>query len=231
MSKITNRQRKTADALDLSRTYSISEAVKALNTLPAAKFKESLDVAINLGINTKRGDQMVRGSTALPHSIGKLVRVAVFAQGDLANAAKEAGADVVGYEDLVEEVKAGRLDFDVCIAAPDCMRSVGKLGRILGPRGLMPNPRSGTVTAEVATAVKNAKSGQVQFRADRGGIIHGSVGHVGQDPQQVEENVAALLTDLKRARPATSKGTYVRKITLSSTMGPGIPIDTMSVGA
>ena len=230
MSKTTKRQKFIAEKVDFDRSYTVAEAVEVLNGLPPTKFKESLDVAINLGINTRRGDQMVRGSTTLPHSIGKVIRVAVFAQGALADAAKAAGADIVGNEDLVEEVKKGNLNFDVCIATPDCMRSVGPLGRILGPRGLMPNPRTGTVTADIETAVKSAKSGQVQFRADRGGIVHGSVGQVGQDPKEVEENVSALVADLKRARPATSKGTYLQKIILSTTMGPGIAIDAASVG-
>ena len=226
MARLTKRQKLAVDKVDGDKKYDVAEAVSVLSELAkSTKFKESLDVAVNLGIDTRKQDQMVRGSTTLPHSIGKTVRVAVFASGDQAEAAKEAGADEVGLEDLAEAVKAGNYDFDVVLATPDSMRVLGPLGRILGPRGLMPNPKSGTVTNDMSVAVKNAKSGQVQFRADRGGVIHGCVGQVGQDPTQVKENIAALLDDLKKARPPASKGTYLKKITLSSTMGPGMTLE------
>lgn len=225
MAKLTKRQKQIADKIDNEKLYSIAEAVTILNGLPAAKFVESIDIAINLGVDPRKSDQVVRGATNLPAGTGKIKRVAVFAQGAAADAAKEAGADIVGFEDLAESIKAGNMDFDVVIASPDAMRVVGQLGTILGPRGLMPNPKVGTVTADVATAVKNTKAGQAQYRVDKAGIIHASIGRVGFSAEQVEQNAAALLTDLKRAKPATSKGIYIKKITLSSTMGPGIAID------
>lgn len=225
MAKLTKRQQLIKDRVDSNKLYTIEEAVAILNDLPAVKFKESIDIAINLGVDPRKSDQVVRGATNLPAGTGKTKRVAVFAQGAVADAAKEAGADVVGFEDLAEIIKAGNMDFDVVIASPDAMRVVGQLGTILGPRGLMPNPKVGTVTADVATAVKNTKAGQAQYRVDKAGIIHASIGQVGFTADQIEQNATALLNDLKRAKPATSKGIYIKKITLSSTMGPGITID------
>ena len=225
MAKLTRRMRAIAERADKHQAYAIDEAVALLAELSNTKFKESIDVSVNLGVDVRRSDQSLRGATTLPHGTGKTARVAVFAQGEQAAIAESAGADVVGLEDLAERLQGGDLNFDVIIATPDCMRVVGKLGRLLGPRGLMPNPKTGTVTADVDTAVKNAKAGQVQFRTDRGGIIHGSVGQVGFSASQVQENVEALVTDLKKAKPAASKGVYLKKITLSTTMGPGIPID------
>lgn len=225
MAKLTKRQQLIKDRVDSNKLYTIEEAVAILNDLPAVKFKESIDIAINLGVDPRKSDQVVRGATNLPAGTGKTKRVAVFAQGAVADAAKEAGADIVGFEDLAESIKAGNMDFDVVIASPDAMRVVGQLGTILGPRGLMPNPKVGTVTADVATAVKNTKAGQAQYRVDKAGIIHASIGQVGFTADQIEQNATALLNDLKRAKPATSKGIYIKKITLSSTMGPGITID------
>ena len=225
MAKLTKRQKVIQERVENEKLYTLEEAVEILNDLPATKFKESIDIAINLGVDPRKSDQVVRGATNLPAGTGKTKRVAVFAQGAAADAAKEAGADVVGFEDLAEEIKAGNLDFDVVIAAPDAMRVVGQLGTILGPRGLMPNPKVGTVTPNVAEAVTNAKAGQAQYRVDKAGIIHTTIGQVGFTPAQVVENAKALLSDLKRAKPATSKGIYIKKITLSSTMGPGISID------
>ncbi|MEE4284420.1 MAG: 50S ribosomal protein L1, partial [Pseudomonadales bacterium] len=205
------------------------EAVTLLSELSKTKFKESFDVSINLGVDPRKSDQVVRGATTLPHGTGKEVRVAVFAQGENADAATAAGADIVGFEDLSEQIKAGNMDFDVLIATPDAMRLVGQLGKVLGPRGLMPNPKTGTVTPDVAGAVKNAKAGQVQFRTDKAGIIHGSVGTVGFDANAIKENVEALLIDLKKAKPASAKGIYLQKLTLSTTMGPGVSIDQSSL--
>lgn len=193
--------------------------------LAKAKFPESIDVAVNLGVDPRKSDQVVRGASVLPHGTGKSVRVAVFAQGAKADEAQAAGADKVGYEDLAEEVKNGQIDFDVVIASPDAMRLLGRLGQVLGPRGLMPNPKTGTVTPDVATAVKNAKAGQVRFRTDKAGIIHCSVGKVGFQSAQIKENVEHLLQELKRLKPASSKGSYLKKVTLSSTMGPGLAVD------
>ena len=204
-------------------------AVTLLSELSKTKFKESFDVSINLGVDPRKSDQVVRGATTLPHGTGKEIRVAVFAQGENADAATAAGADVVGFEDLSEQIKAGNMDFDVLIATPDAMRLVGQLGKVLGPRGLMPNPKTGTVTPDVAGAVKNAKAGQVQFRTDKAGIIHGSVGTVGFDANAIKENVEALLVDLKKAKPAAAKGIYLQKLTLSTTMGPGVSIDQSSL--
>lgn len=229
MAKLTKRQRMIAEKIDETKAYGIDEAVSLLNDLSKTKFKESFDVSINLGVDPRKSDQVVRGATTLPHGTGKSVRVAVFAQGDNATAATEAGADIVGFEDLGETIKGGELDFDVVIATPDAMRVVGQLGKVLGPRGLMPNPKTGTVTADVVTAVKNAKAGQVQFRTDKAGIVHGSVGQVGFEANAIKENVEALLADLKKAKPAAAKGVYLKKLTLSTTMGPGVSIDQASL--
>ena len=230
MAKLSKRVRAISEKLDRTKVYPIEEAVGLLNDVAKTGFAESIDVAVNLAVDPRKSDQAVRGATTLPHGSGKDVRVAVFTQGDNADKAVAAGADAVGLDDLAERVNGGELDFDVVIATPDAMRVVGALGRVLGPRGLMPNPKTGTVTADVETAVQNAKSGQVQFRADRGGIVHGRVGTVGFEPQQVKENLEALIMDLRRARPASSKGHYLKKITLSTTMGPGIRIDESSLG-
>ena len=229
MTKLTKRQRLFAEKVDTEKAYAIDEAVSLLNELSNTKFKESFDVSINLGVDPRKSDQVVRGATTLPHGTGKSVRVAVFAQGDNAEAATAAGADKVGFEDLGEEIKAGNLDFDVVIATPDAMRIVGQLGKILGPRGLMPNPKTGTVTPDVAIAVQNAKAGQVQFRTDKAGIIHGSVGQVGFEAGAIKENLEALVGDLKKAKPASAKGVYLKKVTLSTTMGPGVAIDQASL--
>ena len=225
MSKQTKRQKEINSRIDNEKQYTIEEAVQILNDLPPLKFKESIDIAVNLGVDPRKSDQVVRGATNLPAGTGKTKRVAVFAQGAAAEAAKEAGADIVGMDDLAEQIKAGNMDFDVVIAAPDAMRVVGQLGTILGPRGLMPNPKVGTVTPNVAEAVANTKAGQAQYRVDKAGIIHTTIGQVGFTAEQVIENARALLSDLKRAKPATSKGIFIKKITLSSTMGPGLTID------
>jgi large subunit ribosomal protein L1 len=211
--------------VDPNKAYSLEEAVSLLSELSTVKFKESLDVAINLGVDPRKSDQVVRGATVMPNGTGKDVRVAVFTQGANADAAKEAGADIVGMDDLAEQVKKGQMDFDVVIASPDAMRVVGQLGQILGPRGLMPNPKVGTVTPDVATAVKNAKAGQVRFRTDKNGIIHTTLGKVGFDAVSVQGNLEALVADLKKLKPSSSKGVYFKKITLSTTMGPGLTID------
>lgn len=227
MAKLSKRQKLFKDRVDSEKLYTLEEAVTILNDIPPAKFKESVDIAINLGVDPRKSDQVVRGATNLPAGTGKTKRVAVFAQGAAAEAAKEAGADIVGFEDLAESIKGGNLDFDVVIAAPDAMRVVGQLGTILGPRGLMPNPKVGTVTPDVAGAVKNTKAGQATYRVDKAGIIHTSIGQIGFTVEQIEQNTLALLADLKRAKPATAKGIYIKKITLSSTMGPGIGIDPL----
>lgn len=212
------------------RLYALDEAVKLVKECATAKFDESVDVSVNLGIDPKKSEQGVRGSTVLPHGSGKSVRVAVFAQGANADAAKAAGADIVGFDDLAASVKAGKIDFDVVIAAPDAMRVVGQLGQVLGPRGLMPNPKVGTVTADVAGAVKNAKSGQVRYRTDKAGLVHCSIGKASFKPDAIRENLMALLADLQKVKPGTSKGVYMKKITVSSTMGPGFVIDQASLG-
>ncbi len=229
MAKLTKRQKAIRAVVTAGKAYGIEDAVNVLTSLPPAKFKESIDVAVNLGVDPRKSDQVVRGASVLPNGTGKTVRVAVFAQGANAEAAKAAGADVVGFEDLAASIQGGNLDFDVVIATPDAMRVVGKLGTILGPRGLMPNPKVGTVTADVATAVKNAKSGQVRYRVDKGGIISCCVGQVGFSAEAIKQNVEALIIDLKRAKPATSKGIYVKKVTLSTTMGPGLMIDQATI--
>ena len=229
MAKLSKRARMIREKVDRSRSYPVDEAVNLLNELSSVKFRESVDVAVNLGVDPRKSDQNVRGATVLPHGTGKTVRVAVFAQGAKADEAREAGADVVGFEDLAEQVQGGEINFDVVIASPDAMRVVGKLGTILGPRGLMPNPKVGTVTSEVAQAVKNAKGGQVRYRNDKGGVVHCTVGQIGFDANAIRENVEALINDLKKAKPASAKGVYLKKITLSSTMGPGIALDPASL--
>ena len=231
MAKTSKRMRAIAEKIDRGKAYPVEEAATLLAEISKTGFAESVDVAVNLGIDPRKSDQTVRGATTLPHGSGKQVRVAVFAQGDNADKALAAGADEVGFEDLAERIKGGELDFDVVIASPDTMRVVGQLGRLLGPRGLMPNPKTGTVAADVETAVKNAKAGQVQFRADRGGVVHGSVGTVAFQPRQIRENLEALIADLNRAKPPSAKGQYLRKITLSTTMGPGVQIDEASLVA
>lgn len=228
MAKISKRMRAILEKIE-ERPYGIEEAVTLLAESSKTRFSEGFDVAINLGVDPRKSDQVVRGATTLPHGTGKEVRVAVFTQGDNADKATAAGADLVGMEELAEQVKKGVMDFDVVIASPDAMRVVGQLGQILGPRGLMPNPKTGTVTPDVETAVKNAKAGQVRYRTDRNGIIHGSIGRVGFDPVKVKENLEALLGDLRKAKPASAKGVYLQKITLSTTMGPGISIDQSSL--
>lgn len=217
------------DKIDKTKEYSAEEALSLLKEISKVKFVESIDVAIKLGVDPKKSDQNVRGSTVLPNGTGKSVRVAVFTQGANADAAREAGADIVGMEDLADIVKKGELNFDVVIASPDAMRVVGQLGQILGPRGLMPNPKVGTVAADVATAVKNAKSGQVRYRTDKGGIIHCTIGKTGFEVGALKENLETLLTDLKKAKPSAAKGVYMRRITVSSTMGPGLTVDQNSV--
>jgi large subunit ribosomal protein L1 len=226
---LTKRQKAIREKVIAHKQYPIEEAVALLADCSTVKFAESIDVSVNLGVDARKSDQQVRGATTLPNGSGKTVRVAVFTQGENAEAAKAAGADIVGMDDLAEQVKAGNMDFDVVIASPDAMRVVGMLGQILGPRGLMPNPKTGTVTPDVATAVKNAKAGQVRYRTDKNGIIHGTIGRVGFDAAAVKQNLEALLADLRRAKPSTSKGTYLKKVTLSTTMGPGIAIDQSSL--
>ena len=227
---VAKRMKPWKDALPPGKTYPIDDAFKLVKEFAKAKFNESVDAAINLGIDAAKSDQQVRGSTVMPHGIGKTVRVAVFTSGKNADAAKAAGADIVGMEDLAEQVKAGKMDFDVVIASPDAMRIVGQLGQILGPRGLMPNPKVGTVSPDVAGAVKNAKSGQVRYRVDKAGIVHCTIGKVSFDAQQLRENLQALLADLQKAKPATSKGVYLKRVTVSSTMGPGVQVDQGSLG-
>lgn len=229
MTKLSKRQRAMAEKIDSAKQYRIEDAVSLLKELSTVKFSETIDVAINLGIDPRKSDQAVRGATTLPHGNGKDVRVAVFTQGANADAAKEAGADLVGMDELAAEVKAGKMDFDVVIASPDAMRVVGQLGQILGPRGLMPNPKTGTVTPDVVTAVKNAKAGQVRYRADKGGIIHGGIGKLSFDAGSLKENLEALIVDLHKSKPATAKGVYLKKISLSTTMGPGLVIDQSSL--
>lgn len=229
MAKLSKRAKIAAEKVQRGKLYSLEEAVALINELGTAKFKESIDVAINLGIDARKSDQNVRGATTLPFGTGKTVRVAVFAQGANAEKAKEAGADIVGFDDLAASIKGGNTDFDVVIASPDAMRVVGQLGTILGPKGLMPNPKVGTVTPDVAGAVRNAKAGQVRFRTDKNGIIHGGIGKVGFKADAIRGNLEALLADLKKAKPSTSKGIYVQKVVLSSTMGPGVQIDASTL--
>ena len=229
MAKLTKRRRAINEKIDAGKLYAVDEAVGLLKQLSTVKFTETVDVAINLGIDPRKSDQVVRGATTLPNGTGKHVRVCVFAQGDAADAATAAGAELVGMDELAADIKAGNLNFDVVIAAPDAMRVVGMLGKVLGPRGLMPNPKSGTVTPDVATAVKNAKSGQVRFRADKNGIVHGGIGILSFDVAALKGNLEALMVDLAKSKPASAKGIYLQKITLSSTMGPGLVIDKASL--
>jgi large subunit ribosomal protein L1 len=225
MAKLSKRVKAYREKVESGKFYSIDEALALLKSIPALKFEQSVDISVNLGVDPRKSDQVVRGSTVLPHGTGKDVRVAVFAQGPNAVAAKEAGADIVGFEDLADDIKKGNMNFDVVIASPDAMRVVGQLGQILGPRGLMPNPKVGTVTPDVAGAVKNAKAGQVRYRTDKAGIIHCAVGKVNFDTENLKDNINALLADLSKAKPGSAKGTYFKKVSVSSTMGPGIAVD------
>ena len=225
MAKLTKKAKIIKEKIVKTKQYSVAEAVSLLKELGTAKFVESIDVSVNLGVDPRKSDQNVRGATVLPNGTGKTVRVAVFTQGPNADAAREAGADIVGMDDLADQVKKGEMNFDVVIASPDAMRVVGQLGQILGPRGLMPNPKVGTVTPDVATAVKNAKSGQVRYRTDKSGIIHCTIGKVSFDADSIQQNLEALLADLRKAKPSAAKGVYMKKVTLSSTMGPGLWID------
>ena len=230
MAALSKRKKFAREKVDSNTAYAIDEALGLVKDMATAKFPESIDISVNLGVDPRKSDQVVRGSTVLPNGTGKSVRVAVFAQGENADKAKAAGADVVGFEDLAETVKGGEMNFDVVIATPDAMCVVGTLGQILGPRGLMPNPRLGTVTPDVTTAVTNAKAGQVRYRTDKNGIIHGPVGKVGFEPNKVRENIEALVVDLQKAKPATAKGQYLKKVVLSTTMGAGIPVDHSELG-
>jgi large subunit ribosomal protein L1 len=225
MVAVAKRMKPWAEKIAPGKVYPIDEALAIVKQFASAKFDEAVDVAVNLGVDATKSDQQVRGSTVLPNGTGKVVRVAVFTQGKNADAAREAGADIVGMEDLAEKVKAGELNFDVVVASPDAMRVVGQLGQILGPRGLMPNPKVGTVTPDVATAVRNAKAGQVRFRTDKAGVIHCTIGKASFEPQKLKENLQALLADLQKSKPAASKGVYLKRVSLSSTMGPGVPVD------
>jgi len=225
MTKLSKRSKAINEKIDREKVYPLEDALALLKDVSSVKFNESVDVSVNLGVDPKKSDQVVRGATVLPNGTGKEVRVAVFTDGDNAKAAKEAGADIVGMDDLAAEVKKGIMDFDVVIASPDAMRVVGQLGQILGPRGLMPNPKVGTVTADVATAVKNAKSGQVRYRVDKAGIIHCSVGTVKFDVQQLKENIDGLVADLIKQKPSAAKGVFIKKVSVSTTMGPGLTVD------
>ncbi|MDR3390096.1 MAG: 50S ribosomal protein L1 [Sulfuriferula sp.] len=229
MAKLSKRQQAITAKVDRTKLYAITDALNLIKETATAKFDESVDVAVNLGIDARKSDQLVRGSVVLPRGTGKTVRVAVFAQGDAAKAALEAGADIVGFDDLAAEIKGGRMDFDVVIASPDAMRVVGQLGQVLGPRGLMPNPKVGTVTPDVANAVKNARAGQVQYRTDKGGIVQCTIGRASFDADALRENLAALVDALNKARPAAAKGVYMKKISVSSTMGVGIRVDGNSI--
>jgi large subunit ribosomal protein L1 len=229
MTAQTKRTRAWEGEIAPDRSYGIDEAIALVKKFASAKFRESVDVAVNLGIDASKSDQVVRGSALLPHGTGKVVRVAVFAQGQNADKAKAAGADVVGFEDLAEKMKAGELNYDTVIATPDAMRIVGQLGRVLGPRGLMPNPKVGTVTQDVETAVRNAKAGQVRYRADKAGIVHASIGKADFEVAALRENLLALLNDLKKVKPPAAKGIYLKRMTLSSTMGPGVQVDQSSL--
>jgi large subunit ribosomal protein L1 len=231
MAKLSKRVQALRAKVDRNRVYPVTDALVLVKECANAKFDESIDVSVNLGVDARKSDQVVRGSVVLPAGTGKTVRVAVFAQGDKAEAARAAGADVVGFEDLAEQVKGGNIDFDLCIATPDAMRVVGQLGQILGPRGLMPNPKVGTVTMDVTTAVKNAKAGQVQYRTDKGGIVHATIGRASFSNDALQQNFNALIDALVKAKPAASKGVYLRKIALSSTMGAGVRVEPGSVSA
>jgi large subunit ribosomal protein L1 len=231
MSKLTKRQKAVGDKIDSNKLYPVVDAIGLVKQFAVAKFDESIDVAVQLGVDAKKSDQVVRGAVVLPNGTGKTKRVAVFAQGAKAEEAKAAGADIVGMDDLAADIKAGKMDFDVVIASPDAMRVVGTLGQILGPRGLMPNPKVGTVTPDVATAVKNAKAGQVQFRVDKAGIVHGTIGRRSFDTDKLQGNLAALIDALTKAKPASSKGVYLRKVAVSSTMGVGVRVDTQTIAA
>jgi large subunit ribosomal protein L1 len=225
MAKLSKRAKTIREKVEAGKAYAADEAFGLLKEISSVKFSEAVDVSVNLGVDARKSDQVVRGASVLPHGTGKTVRVAVFTQGANADAAKEAGADIVGFEDLAEDVKGGKMDFDVVIASPDAMRVVGQLGQILGPRGLMPNPKVGTVTPNVAEAVQNAKAGQVRYRTDKAGIIHCSIGKVDFEPQKLKENLESLLAALVKAKPSSAKGVYLKKITVSSTMGPGLVLD------
>jgi large subunit ribosomal protein L1 len=229
MAAVAKRIQAWSGKIQPGKQYAIDEAISMVKEFAKAKFRESVDVAVNLGIDASKSDQQVRGSTVMPHGIGKAVRVAVFTSGKNQDAARAAGADIVGLEDLAEKVKAGQMDFDVVVASPDAMRVVGQLGQILGPRGLMPNPKVGTVTPDVAGAVRNAKAGQVRYRSDKAGVIHCTIGKADFDANQLKENLTALLQDLQKAKPAASKGIYLKKIAVSSTMGPGVPVEVSSL--
>ncbi|QID19071.1 50S ribosomal protein L1 [Nitrogeniibacter mangrovi] len=229
MAKLSKRVKAIREKIDRTRVYPLDEALTLIKDLATAKFDESVDVAVNLGIDPRKSDQVVRGSVVLPAGTGKSVRVAVFAQGDKAEAAKAAGADIVGFDDLAEQIKGGTIDFDVCIATPDAMRVVGALGQILGPRGLMPNPKVGTVTMDVETAVKNAKAGQVQYRADKAGIVHATIGRASFGVDALRTNAQALIDALNKAKPASAKGLYLRRMAVSSTMGVGLRVEPSSV--
>jgi large subunit ribosomal protein L1 len=231
MSKLTKKQKAFAGKVDSMKLYALTDALAIIKECANAKFDESIDVAIQLGVDAKKSDQVVRGAVVMPNGTGKTKRVAVFAQGAKAEEAKAAGADIVGMDDLAAEIKAGKMDFDVVIASPDAMRVVGTLGQILGPRGLMPNPKVGTVTPDVAQAVRNAKAGQVQFRVDKAGIVHGTIGRRSFDSDKLQGNLVALLDALTKAKPATSKGVYLRKVAVSSTMGVGVRVDMQSISA
>ena len=231
MSKLTKRQKTVGDKIDSNKLYALPDALGLVKEFAVAKFDESIDVAVLLGIDAKKSDQVVRGAVVLPNGTGKTKRIAVFAQGAKAEEAKAAGADIVGMVDLAADIKAGKMDFDVVIASPDAMRIVGTLGQILGPRGLMPNPKVGTVTPDVATAVRNAKAGQVQFRVDKAGIVHGTIGRRSFDTVKLQGNLAALVDALVKSKPATSKGVYLKKIAVSSTMGVGVRVDTQTIAA
>ena len=229
MSKLSKRQKAMQGKVDHNRSYAVADALKLAKDFATAKFDESIDVAVSLGIDPRKSDQLVRGSVVLPEGTGKTVRVAVFAQGEKAEVAKAAGADIVGFEDLAADIKAGNMNFDVVIATPDAMRIVGQLGQVLGPRGLMPNPKVGTVTMDVGTAVKNAKAGQVQYRTDKGGIVHSTIGRASFDAEKLELNLKALIEALSKAKPASSKGQYLKKVAVSSTMGPGVRVDSSTL--
>lgn len=229
MARLSKRQKIASEKIGTNTQYAIDEALSLVKEFATTKFPESIDISVNLGIDSRKSDQVIRGATVLPNGTGKDIRVAVFAQGENAIKAKDAGADIVGFEDLAETIKAGELNFDVVIATPDSMRLVGQLGQVLGPRGLMPNPKVGTVTADVQTAVQNAKAGQVRYRADKGGIIHCSIGKANFEIGALKENLITLLSDLKRARPSSAKGLFLKKMTISSTMGPGVTIDQASI--